>query len=152
VTIRLSPDEAWDLLARAHTGILTTLRRDGVPIALPVWFTVVGRTICLAVPSQTKKVARIRNDPRASFLVESGERWAELRAVHLTGIVEVIDDPELHETIDDQIERKYAAYRTPRSDMPDGARRHYAERTFLRLVPDQRILSWDNSRLTLSRR
>lgn len=152
MTIRFSPDEAWDALSQARTGILATLRRDGVPISLPVWFAVLDRTVCLVVPSRTKKVARIRYDPRASFLVESGERWAELRAVHLTGVIEFVEDPELQATIDEQIERKYAAYRTPRTDMPSTAQAHYAERTFLRLVPDDRILSWDNSRLALSRR
>ena len=81
MSIRLSEDEAWDVISASHTGILTTLRRDGSPIALPVWFAVVDRTVCMRTPRRTKKVARVRRDPRASFLVESGERWAELVAV-----------------------------------------------------------------------
>ena len=91
MSVRLTPDEAWDVLERAHTGILTTLRRDGMPISLPMWFVVLDRTICIGAPSGTKKLARLRHDPRASFLVESGERWAELEAVHLTGRIEVVD-------------------------------------------------------------
>jgi PPOX class probable F420-dependent enzyme len=148
--VRLTPDEAWAELARSHTGILTTLRRDGMPIALPVWFVVLDRTICLAVPSRTKKVARIRNDPRGSFLVESGERWLELRAVHLTGRLEVVDDAATQRRIDDALAGKYAAFRTPGSVMPQRTQQHYADRTFLQLVPDERILSWDNSRLPLA--
>ena len=31
--IRLSEDEAWDVLDKSHTGILTTLRRDGMPVS-----------------------------------------------------------------------------------------------------------------------
>ena len=83
--IRLNADEAWEEIASAQTGILTTLRRDGMPIALPVWFVAEDRTIAMRTPAGTKKIARVRHDPRASFLVESGERWVELRAVHLTG-------------------------------------------------------------------
>ena len=90
--VRLEADEAWAVLSSAHTGILTTLRRDGMPIALPVWFVVLDRTICVSVPARTKKVARVRHDPRASFLVESGLAWADLEAVHLTGSVEEVDD------------------------------------------------------------
>ena len=30
--IRLAPTEAWDVIAASHTGILTTLRRDGLPV------------------------------------------------------------------------------------------------------------------------
>ena len=70
--IRLSREEAWDVLAAAHTGILTTLRADGTPIALPVWFVVLDERIYVGTPEHTKKVARVKRNPRASFLVESG--------------------------------------------------------------------------------
>ena len=121
-----------------------------MPIALPVWFVVLDRAICLGVPSRTKKVARIRKDPRASFLVESGARWVELRAIHLTGQMEVVDDAATQTRIDEALAVKYAAFRTPASTMPERTQEHYADRTFLRLVADERILSWDNSRLPLA--
>jgi PPOX class probable F420-dependent enzyme len=149
VGVRLSEDEAWAVLTAAHTGIFTTLRRDGMPVALPVWFVVLDRTIGLAAPSRTKKVARLRHDPRASFLVESGERWAELEAVHLTGRVEFVNDLEEIARIDDALEAKYVAFRTARAAMPEKTQQHYAGRTFLRLRPDPRIVSWDNRRLPL---
>src|SRR6476659_3636922 len=143
MSVRLTPDEAWDVLARAHTGILTTLRRDGVPISLPMWFVALDRTICVSAPSGTKKLARLRHDPRASFLVESGERWAELEAVHLTGRIEVVTDEAEIARIDACLDAKYAAFRTASSTMPQATRDHYAGRTWLRLVADDRILSWD---------
>ena len=149
MSVRMSDDESWQVLHDAHTGILTTLRRDGMPITLPVWFVTLDRTICFAAPSRTKKVARVRHDPRASFLVESGKRWAELRAVHCTGRVEIVDDPEAIERIDRALDDKYAVFRTARAAMPDATQRHYAGRTFMRLVPDGRILSWDNSRIPI---
>jgi PPOX class probable F420-dependent enzyme len=150
MSVRLTPDEAWGVLERAHTGILTTLRRDGVPISLPMWFVVLDRTICIGAPSGTKKLARLRHDPRASFLVESGERWAELEAVHLTGRVERVTDEADIARIDDALDKKYAAFRTASTEMPQATRNHYAGRTYLRLVPDDRILSWDNRKLGLS--
>lgn len=149
MSVRLSADEAWAVLEAAHTGIFTTLRRDGMPIALPVWFTVLDRTICLGAPSRTKKISRLRHDPRASFLVESGERWAELQAVHLTGRVEFVEDEPTMARIDDALDEKYAPFRTDHARMPERTQAHYAGRTFLRLVPDERIISWDNRRLPL---
>ena len=56
--IRLSEDEAWDVLGKFHTGILTTLRRDGTPVSLPVWYVVDERTIIVKTPPRTKKVVR----------------------------------------------------------------------------------------------
>ena len=152
MSIRLSPDEAWDALAQAHTGIFTTLRRDGMPIALPVWFVAIDRSICLAAPSRTKKLARLRHDPRASFLIESGDRWVELLAVHLTGKCELLDldkDRPLIERIDDELDVKYAPYRANHAAMPQKTQEHYAARTFIRFVPDSRVLTWDNSRMPL---
>ena len=65
--IRLTEDEAWAEIAAAHTGILTTLRRDGMPIALPVWFVAEDRTVAMRTPGATKKIARIRQ--RSASLV-----------------------------------------------------------------------------------
>lgn len=150
MSVRLSADEAWSVLEQAHTGIFTTLRRDGMPIALPVWFVTIDRTICLAAPSSTKKLARLRHDPRASLLVESGKRWVELQAVHVAGTVEVVEDPQLMARIDAALQAKYAASKADHSAMPEATQQHYAGRTFLRLVPEDRMLSWDNRRLPLT--
>jgi PPOX class probable F420-dependent enzyme len=150
VGIRLTPDEAWEVLAGSHTGILTTLKADGTPVSLPIWFVALDRTICFSTPSRTKKVARIRRDPRASFLVESGQQWADLRAVHLTGRVGEVQDERMLARIGAAMDEKYSSFRTPAADMPEATREHYAGRTFFRLVPDDRVLTWDNSRITLT--
>ena len=150
MTIRLTVDEAWEAVDSAHTGILTTLRRDGMPIALPVWFVVDDRSIALMTPAGTKKIARIQHDPRASFLVESGEQYTKLRGVHLTGRVEVVQDatatsayrgwPSTPST------QRFAR---PAANLPAAAQAYYAKQAFLRFVPDSRILTWDNARLAM---
>ena len=147
MSLRLSPDEAWSFLERAHTGIFTTLRADGSPVALPVWFVTLERTICIGAPAGTKKIKRVRRDPRASFLVEQGERWAELQAVHLSGRVEIVDDDAVVMSVQRALDEKYQAFRSPSAAMPEQTQQHYAQRTILRLHPEGRILSWDNRRL-----
>ena len=153
-SIRLNEDETWAVLADAHTGILTTLRRDGVPISLPVWFAAIDRLIYVTTPARTKKVARVRHDSRSSFLVESGLRWAELLGVHMTGRVELVDaeaETELARRVAAETDRKYAAFRTARSAMPKETRAHYAGSELIRFTPDARVLTWDNSRLGVDR-
>jgi PPOX class probable F420-dependent enzyme len=147
--IRLTSDEAWEAVESAHTGILTTLRRDGMPIALPVWFVVDDRTVALMTPAGTKKIARVRHDPRAAFLVESGERYIELRAVHLTGRVEVVEDDQAMSRIEAAVNAKYAAFRPASASLPEAAQAYYASQVFLRFVPDGRILTWDNAQLAM---
>jgi PPOX class probable F420-dependent enzyme len=145
--IRLTPDEAWDEIASAHTGILTTLRRDGMPITLPVWFVAEDRSIAMMTPAGTKKIARVRHDPRASFLVESGEQWAQLRAVHLTGRVEIVTDDTAMHRIEAAINAKYAAFRPALDSLPTATQKYHASQVFLRFLPEDRILTWDNARV-----
>jgi PPOX class probable F420-dependent enzyme len=150
VSVRMSRDEVWAKLTASHTGILTTLRRDGVPIALPVWFCVLDGHVYVRTPAGSKKVLRWRHDPRVSFLVESGERWAELQAVHLTGRAVEVDDPAVLARVDEALEEKYGRFRTARSAMPDATRAHYeVEHACIRIDHDDRILNWDNTKLGL---
>jgi nitroimidazol reductase NimA-like FMN-containing flavoprotein (pyridoxamine 5'-phosphate oxidase superfamily) len=144
----MSREEAWAALAAAHTGILTTLRADGMPIALPVWFVAFEERIYVGAPSHTKKLIRIRNDPRVSFLIESGERWVDLVGVHVTGHARIVEDPALLEKVRARIDEKYAQYRSDRSAMPDATANYYdVPMATIEIVPDARVLNWDNSRL-----
>jgi len=52
----------------------------------------------------------------------------------------------IREALDD----KYASFRTAQANMPEATRNHYASRTFLQLVPEPRVLTWDNSRISLA--
>jgi len=138
------------VLAAAHTGILTTLRADGMPIALPVWFVALDERVYVGTPARTKKVARVRRDPRVSFLVESGARWAELVGVHLTGRARIVIEPDLVSRVHHALAEKYKAHRTRRDALPEATRRYYdVETAVIEIVPDERILTWDNNRLEL---
>jgi nitroimidazol reductase NimA-like FMN-containing flavoprotein (pyridoxamine 5'-phosphate oxidase superfamily) len=145
---RMDDDEVWAFVTGAHTGIMTTLRRDGMPIALPVWFVCLDRQIY--VSTRGKKLLRIRHDARASFLVESGLAWRDLQAVHLTGRAEIVDlEGDLARRYRAEVDRKYATFRTAASDMPTETARAYesARGGIVRFTPDARVLNWDNRKL-----
>ena len=147
-SLRMTEDEIWPFVADAHNGIFTTLRRDGMPIALPVWFVVIDREIY--VQTRGKKLARLQNDDRASFLVEDGTAWKDLRAVHFTGHAHLVTlEGELLERYRAETLRKYAGSRTARNDMPETTANAYrtAAGGIVKFVPDERILNWDNRKL-----
>ena|SRR5437660_6613665 len=149
MSVRLEPAQVWRVVTAAHTGIFTTLRRDATPIALPVWFVALDRRIFVAAPEATKKLARIANNPRASFLVERGEHWAELTAVHFTGNCEIVSDQALADRVDRALEDKYAAFRTAPERLPRATTTRYARRVVICFTPDDRVISWDNHLLNL---
>jgi PPOX class probable F420-dependent enzyme len=148
--VRLTDEEAWAELARAHTGILTTLRRDGRPVPLPVWFVVGDRLVYVRTPARTHKVEHVRRDRRVSFLVERGERWAELCAVMLHADATFVSDGDERDAVEAALGEKYAAFRTEDVKLPDATRAHYAvESAVLRLTPVGHLVTWDNSKLRL---
>jgi nitroimidazol reductase NimA-like FMN-containing flavoprotein (pyridoxamine 5'-phosphate oxidase superfamily) len=143
-------DELWEWVSEHHTGIFITLRQDGTPIALPLWYVVIDRL--LYTHSGGKKLARIRNNDRASVLIESGERWVDLKAVHMTGRIRPLEPTEERwDRVHDALDAKYAAYRFASSEMPTDTAQKYATdgRVYLEFTPDDRILNWDNSKLGL---
>ena len=145
---RMTVDECWEFVTDAHTGILTTLRRDGSPIALPMWFACVDRVIFLQ--TRGRKLQRIAHDSRASLLVESGEHWADLKAVHVSGTAEIVDlDAEISARFRAEIDRKYAPFRS-QAAMPKDTAEYYAAAItgVVRLTPSGRLLNWDNAKLT----
>ncbi len=150
MSVRLGRAEAWSTLADAHTGIFTSLRADGVPVSLPVWFVALDEHIYLSGPSGTKKVSRVAKDPRCSFLVESGKYWAELRAVSLTGRAHLLEDRDRQREVNVALDEKYSEFRVSRKAMPEATSEHYSVKpATIVIVPDDRILSWDNRRLDL---
>jgi PPOX class probable F420-dependent enzyme len=150
VGVRLDDDEAWAELTAAHTGILTTLRRDGRPVSLPVWFVAMDRHVYVRTPARTHKVGHVEHDPRATFLVERGERWAELCAVMLHADVTLLDVGAERDTVESTLTEKYAGFRTAETQLPDATRAHYAvESAVLKLTPVGRLVTWDNTKLRL---
>jgi hypothetical protein len=147
--IRLSDDELWAELEAAHTGIFTTLRSDGWPVPLPVWFVALDRRIHVSTPGRSKKVTRIRQDPRGSFLVERGERWVDLCAVMLPVTAEELAPGEELDRVKAAMDAKYADFRPPPSALPGATKEAYSGMVVLRLEPAGPALTWDNARIRL---
>ena len=148
--VRLDASEIDAYLAQGHTGILTTLRRDGFPVSLPTWYVADAGRVYLNTPSKAKKLARLRHDSRASFLVESGLAWAELEAVMLYGRVHEVADESLRARIDGLIKEKYRAFRTQRARQPDATRRHYSSGVMLCFEAEGDPISWNNAKLRMA--
>jgi nitroimidazol reductase NimA-like FMN-containing flavoprotein (pyridoxamine 5'-phosphate oxidase superfamily) len=149
----MTREEVFERLASTHTGIVTTLRRDGMPMSTPVWFVIYAGAVCFGTPSKSRKAARLRRDSKVGFLVEGGKRWAELWAIHLTGHATLIDDVAEQEAVAALQAEKYAGFSTPRSEYPEDSRRFYESdtvRLIYRIDAEDRIVSWDNTKLGLA--
>ncbi len=147
--IGLDDAERAALLATTHTGVLTTLRADGRPVSLPVWFAVIDGDIYVETPAAAAKVRRSRRDPRGTFLVERGTRWQELTALHLDVEITVVDDPAEIGPARAAIAARYADLHPAPESLPRAVRAAYDDQIVLRLHPTGPSLSWANTKIRM---
>jgi PPOX class probable F420-dependent enzyme len=147
VSVRLTEAETQEFLTASHTGILSTLRRDGSPAVMPMWFVVIDGHVYVRTLARSRKAGHMRRDPRVSFLVESGLAWRDLKAVVLSGRAIFETDPALIAAIDDAFDVKYADFLMP-DNTPDATRTHYAHaRVHVRIAVERRPRTWYNAKL-----
>ncbi len=58
------------LLHGTRTGKMATVRKDGRPHVVPIWFTLDGDTIVFTTGEKAVKAANIRRDPRVCLCVD----------------------------------------------------------------------------------
>ncbi len=146
--VSFDEDELWQFLDDTHTGILTTLRADGWPVALPVWFVTAEQRVYVQTPARTRKVAHIRRDPRVCFTAEAGVRWGELRAVVLTGRADILSPGEDRDGAIAHVSEKYKGFGMAADEVPSATIRHYdTEAAVIRIDPDPHRVTWDNRKL-----
>lgn len=58
------------LLEGTRTGELATVRKDGRPHVVPVWFVLDGDTLVFTTGEASVKATNMRRDPRVAFCVD----------------------------------------------------------------------------------
>jgi nitroimidazol reductase NimA-like FMN-containing flavoprotein (pyridoxamine 5'-phosphate oxidase superfamily) len=83
-------DAARDAFLRADPAIvaaIATLRADGSPWVVPVWYRWDGAVVSIWSEPEYPWVRRLAHDPRVSFTVF--EQRGALRAIYLAGVAQV---------------------------------------------------------------
>lgn len=85
------PDRTTDLAAAKYVS-LTTYRRDGTPVATPVWIAgdEDGKRLVVITESSTGKAKRLRNDPRVRLAVSDGRGRVKAGAEAVDGTAELL--------------------------------------------------------------
>lgn len=84
---------------------LTTFRRDGTPVATPVWLAVDGDHILVITDAGTGKAKRIRNNPAVTVAPCDGR--GKVKGPARSGRARLVDDDEGRRRINDLLGRKY---------------------------------------------
>lgn len=95
---------ALDSLAQAKYLSLTTFRRDGTPVATPVWLVREGDAILVVTQADSGKAKRLRNDSRV--LLAPCDARGNLKGEQVAGTATLQDDADTARTAT-MIEARY---------------------------------------------
>jgi uncharacterized protein len=88
---------------------LTTFKRDGTPVATPVWVVSDdGRRLLVWTAAQTWKVKRLRRDPRV--VVSASDFRGRTRGESYEGVARLLDIPQ-GSLVEPLLDRKYGLTR-----------------------------------------
>jgi PPOX class probable F420-dependent enzyme len=98
----LSPS-ALELMAAANPAVLATIREDGTPHTVAVWFDWVEGRVLLNMDTNRKRLRNIEANPTVSLSILDGENW--LRQLTVRGPATLEPDDGLVTV--DQLARRY---------------------------------------------
>lgn len=94
-----------DRLARAKYISVTTYRRDGTPVATPVWVVSEGGYLQVITARDSGKVKRLRNS--ADVAIAPCDVRGELQGDPIHGTASIIEDPALVERVQRLVGGRY---------------------------------------------
>jgi len=88
---------------------LTTVRRDGQPQAVPVWFLWDGATVLIYSQPRTQKLRNVRGNPRVALNLNSDPFGNAI--VRVEGTAEIVDDAPPASQVPAMVEKYRAGIR-----------------------------------------
>jgi len=145
--IRMTAGEERSYLESRRRIILVTNGPDGLPHPVPMNYGLdpQGRVLITSF-RKSQKVRNLERDPRATLLVESGEAYAELKAVIAYCDVEILTEPAAIAQGMSRIRADEQLAGSISSGMNEQVRASLAKRVILRFTPF-RTVSWDHAKL-----
>jgi PPOX class probable F420-dependent enzyme len=140
-TLTMSDDEIAAFLDAGRRVHVATINPDGSPHLVPLSYAMLDGRLSLWTDLRSRKVRNLRRDPRITCLIEEGERFADFRAVQLTGRAELVDDADRSLRMGLTL---FERYNPPLTEaMRTMAAGLVPERMLVVVVPE-RIVSWDH--------
>jgi nitroimidazol reductase NimA-like FMN-containing flavoprotein (pyridoxamine 5'-phosphate oxidase superfamily) len=145
--IRMSPEEERAYLAACSRVIVTTNGPDGMPHPVPMNYGLdPGGRIVITAFRKSQKIRNLERDPRATLLVESGETYAELKAVMAWCDAEIVTDPDRVRALMGHVRAEAALATSLTGGMNEQVRASLAKRAVVLFTP-YKTVSWDHAKL-----
>ena len=102
----MTPDRSREFLAEGQrSAVLATVRPDGRPHAVPLWYAVDGDTVLINVSADSAKGRAIAHEPRVTLSVH--EDVPPYSFLMVDGTAEIVTDPDEIRRDAGKIARRY---------------------------------------------
>jgi general stress protein 26 len=142
--ITMSEEELEEFLAAERVVSCATIGRRGWPHVMPLWYVIRDRAMWAWTYAASQKVRNLERDPRATLLVEAGERYEQLRGVMFETVAVIERDHDFVAALGLALYDRYL------DDVTDDVRamitRQAPKRVAIHFVEQSRS-SWDHRKL-----
>jgi len=142
--IRMSDEEIRSFLEEQRILQVATIDHDGWPHLVAMWYVLIHDQIVFWTYARSQKALNLRRDARLTCLVETGERYDELRGVQIKGRASISDDRETVQRVGETIWERYAGPLNENTRQMVAAQ---AAKRVVVLVQPVEIASWDHRKL-----
>ncbi len=142
--IRMNDEEIRAFLEEQHTLQVATIDHDGWPHLIAMWYVLIDDQVVFWTYAKSQKIVNLRRDDRLTCLVETGERYDELRGVQIKGRAIISDDRETVQRIGEAIWERYTG---PLNDTTRQMVTAQAAKRVVISVKPVEIVSWDHRKL-----
>ena len=142
--IRMNDEEIRAFLEEQRILQVATIDHDGWPHLVAMWYVLLNDQIVFWTYARSQKALNLRRDARLTCLVETGERYDELRGVQIKGRASINDDRATVQRIGEAIWERYAG------PLNENTRQMVAAQAAKRVVvfvQPVEIASWDHRKL-----
>ena len=143
--IRMSDEEIRAFLEEQCTLQVATIDHDGWPHLVAMWYVLIHGQVVFWTYAKSQKAVNLRRDNRLTCLVETGERYDELRGVQIKGRAVINDDRETVQRTGEIIYERYTG--GPLNEHVRQVVAAQAPKRVLVFVEPVEIVSWDHRKL-----
>jgi len=144
--IKMTDEEIDEFLHRRNSVALSSLNHDGTIHTVAMWYGFIDGRVAFETKAKSQKVQNLRRDPRITCMVETGDKYEELKGVELVGTAEIIEDTDRLWEIGVSVFERYNAPYT--DEMKPFVEVMLRKRVGIAVHVD-RVVSWDHSKLNM---
>ena len=142
--IRMNDEEIRAFLEEQRILQVATIDHDGWPHLVAMWYVLINDQVVFWTYAKSQKAVNLRRDARLTCLIETGERYDELRGVQIKGEAIINGDRETVQRIGEVIWERYTG---PLNDHTRQMVAAQAAKRVVVFVKPIEIVSWDHRKL-----